>query len=286
MAMNIYQCFATTLFHLILLTLPTISFADNPQLSDAKALLDEGKVDQAVEVMKNSLESTHELSKKADIQGAIGWALVTESKYAEAQEYLTSSLKNALESNNQNAALRANNNLGIANYLQNNLELSKAYFNQDLARDSSTAQNYLNLIGIKERKIKGEEALSAGVTERRNLNFEEAVEKYNLSLEYMPDNAKTLELKGYALFRLGRFDDAYSTLHLAKEADPSRRFVYLNLLKVACSTNANEAIEHTVNNSGIELQTYRHWYDIDGEFRTVCSNNQTLAAILSKGAKN
>lgn len=284
--MNINQSFASGLVFFLFLILPLIAFADNPQLRGAKALLDEGKVDKAVEVMKDVLESTPELSKKADIQGAIGWALVTESKYDEAEKYLTSSLKSALESDNQNAALRANNNLGIANYLQNNLERSKAFFNQDLAQNSATAQNYLNLIDVKERKLKGEEALTSGVEERRSLNFEEAVKKYDLSLEYMPDNAKTLELKGYALFRLGRFDDAQQALLMANKADPKRRFVYLNLIKVACSINAHEAIESTVNSSGIGLETYKHWYNIDGEFRTVCGNNKTLAAILYDGANN
>jgi tetratricopeptide (TPR) repeat protein len=278
--MNAYFSIAVLLSGFFLLMSPLLTFANNSQLTNAKVLLDEGEVDKAVEAMKVALESTAELSKKADIQGAIGWALVTESKYDDAEEYLKLSLKSALDSDNKSAALRANNNLGISNYLQNNLDESKAYFTQDLAQNSVIAQNYLNLISVKERKIKGEEALNMGVAERHNLNFVEAIRKYDLSLEYMPTNAKTLELKGYAQFRLGRFDEAQSTLLLAKKTDPQRKFIYLNLLKVACASDSSETIVRTIDTSGLDLATYKHWYDIDGEFRAVCADNDTLITLL------
>lgn len=269
------------IFQIVFLLVSSSVFAASDQLKLAKNLIEQGQTTEAVEVMKEILETTIEVSKQAELEGAIGWALVTQNDYQGAEHYLELSLRKSIASKNDEVALRANNNLGIAYYLQNKFEDSRAYFKQDLAQNSETARSYLKLIDIKERELLGERALNSGVTKRHDKEFEEAIKQYDLSLKYVPDNPRTLELKGYALFRLDRLEEANTALLMAKAADPNRKFVHLNLLKVSCAIDSTSSIANIVDESGLDLSTYKQWYAVDGELRRVCADNKELSQLVS-----
>ena len=266
-----------------LLFFSCLSFAGEHSLKEARALLDEGKPAEAAEVLRQILAQTSEPKMMAELQGAIGWALVQAREYAQAETYLEQSLSNATQAGYADIRLRANNNLGISYYLQNRFDESRAYFNQDFAQNSPTAKTYLKLLEIKETEFLGEEAILAGVDSRHNKEFEQAIDKYDLALKYIPGNVRALEYKGYAQFRLGRLEDAYQTLQLARQADPEHRFTYLNLLKVSCALESPERVKQVIEESPFDVEVYREWEVVDGELRSVCENNTAFTETIGRG---
>jgi len=242
-------------------------------LSKAKELLDQEKTSEAIEIMQEILISTTDPGRQAEIQAAIGWAFVKSGNYASAEEHLQISLNKASSINKTDIAIRAINNLGIVYYLQNKLDESRAYFQQELVAESETAIKYLALINVKEKEILGEEALKLGVNKRYNKEFEDAIRQYDLSLTYLPKNPLTLDLKGYAQFRLGRYDEAIETLKLARDIDPNRPFIHLNLLKASCKLNDTDKVQQVIEESKLSKEQFRTWLQVDGELRRVCGKN-------------
>ena len=266
----------------MLFLFPLLSLANADSLNKAKVLLDEGKTFAAIDVLKELLDETSEPKKRAELQGAIGWALVQAREYTEAELFLERSLRNATEGEYEDIRLRANNNLGIALYLQNKFEESRAYFSQDFAENSATAMTYLKLLDIKEKEFLGEEALLSGVDKRHCKQFEEAINKYDLALKYMPNNPRALEFKGYAQFRLGRLEEAYKTLQLAKNAAPDYQLTYLNLLKVSCALESSAKVKQVVADSGLDIGVYQDWASRDAELQRVCADNNEFSKIIVK----
>ncbi|ACA86565.1 tetratricopeptide repeat protein [Shewanella woodyi] len=264
----------------ILFSVPLFGIAETMELKDVKALIEEGRSLEVVNTLKERLNETSEPKKRAELQGAIGWTLVQAKEYEEANKYLESSLVGATDGGYTHIKLRANNNLGILHYLQNDFEVSRSYFNQEIASNSKTAKIYLRLLDIKEREYLGKEALLSGVGKRQSKQFQEAINEYEVSLEHQPNNPKTLEFKGYAEFRLGNLEEAYHTLEQAKHADPKRKFTHLNLLKVSCALKSLQKVLQVINGSELEQEVFIDWAERDLELQRVCDGNEAFTDFI------
>ncbi len=261
----------TLVLGLILLSASFSLYAQD-DLKTAQALFEAGNTKQGIAVLMDLLEDTEDTATMAKIQGAIGWGFILVDEFEKAQVYLESSLNNGMKINDQSIILTANNNLGISSFLQNKIEESRTYFSKDFVKDTPTAKTYLTLLEAKENEILRQAAISSGVEHRHNKNFEDAITQYDLALKYKPDDSRTLELKGYSLFRLAKYQAAKETLLLAKDADPSRKVIHLHLLKVTCAMGDYGNIKQVINDSGLKHEVFMQWWEIDGELKKVCAN--------------
>jgi Flp pilus assembly protein TadD len=266
-----------------LLGIPVIAYASEDTIKNAKQLFSSGKTTDAITVLKKLNSDTSDLKKRAELQNAIGWALLKNNDYSAAQTYLNSALNIANAGHFNDIKLTASNNLGIALYLQNNFAASRKYFSQDYAKDSVTAQNYLHLLDVKENEFLTEQAILSGINKRQNRQFEQAIVDYDNALKHKPNDARTLEFKGYAQYRLGLHQQAYETLHRSREIDPNHQFTHLNLLKVSCSMNSSAKIRHVISDSGIKKAVFQKWMSVDNELQEVCGENKTVLSILGVG---
>ena len=83
-------------------------------------------------------------------------------------------------------------------------------------------------------------------------------------------------------FRLGRFEEAYETLQLAKNADPNRTFTHLNLLKVSCALGSSPKVKQVIEDSGLDLSVYQEWESRDAELQRVCAGNEEFLRVIIK----
>ncbi len=277
------QALTQLLLIVTLVGIPLISLANEDTIENAKQLFSSGKTSDAITVLKKLNSDTSDLKKRAELQNAIGWALIKNKDYSAAQPYLKSALTIADAGHFNDIKLTASNNLGIALYLQNNFAASRNYFSQDYAKDSVTAQNYLQLLEIKENEFLSEQAILSGINKRQNKQFEQAIVDYDNALKHKPNDARTLEFKGYAQYRLGLLQQAYETLQRSREIDPKHQFTHLNLLKVSCSMNSSAKIRHVISSSGIEQAVFQKWMSVDNELLEVCGENKTVLSILGIG---
>lgn len=104
----------------------------------------------------------------------------------------------------------------------------------------------------------------------RKHDYAQAVSNYDLALTFRPNDPDILNLKGYALFKMHRYDDAAAVLNESIRLDPDNPWSELNLAKVQCVNHkyaeAKTAIGSIITNFPDFIDTILG----DGEFTRVC----------------
>jgi len=112
---------------------------------------------------------------------------------------------------------------------------------------------------------------TAAVDELHRHNYAEAVTNYDRALAYNPNDPDILNLKGYALFKLHKYDQAAAALNQSILLDLSNPWSELNLAKVQCANHkyadAKSAITFIIVNQPDFVDTVLG----DGEFTHVCN---------------
>lgn len=119
---------------------------------------------------------------------------------------------------------------------------------------------------------KGETFKLQGAEASRRGDFPVALAAYDEALKLQANDKETLNYKGYALYRLGKFEEAAKVLSVARQLDPSFFLVRLNLAKASCrlgrTAEASTAIFGQPGLTKQELQVAH----AEGEFTRDCKN--------------
>jgi len=263
----------------LMISIYSISTVANADLKYIETLVSEQKFDKAIDQL-TILLSEADAEKKAALLNAIGWGYLKLGDYLNAEKNLIKSQKLALNFEDNETAMLASNNLGILNYLQNNLEISAKYFGGELNQNTETAKLYIKLIEIKRNELLSQKSLESGTVSRRKKDFKKAIEEYDVALKYKPRNAAALAYKGYALLRGGKYDLSIDALTLAKNIDPSRKLIYLNLVKVNCKLNSEQGVNQSIEDSQLPKQQFIDWHKQDAEFRHMCVENTYITELI------
>lgn len=276
MKKNIYSR-AFVIFFLFLLSSNT--YAD-PVIQNVKELLEEGHYVEAISQMEQ-LPKEKSLTS-ARILNALGWAYLKIGNYKKAKNNLQASFELAKDLDNKEIVNIAANNLGILAYLENDLDQAEKYFNVSKKANSQTALTYLKMVDKKKTQIQFQEALLSGIELRRKQDFKGAIDKYEKALSIEPNDVGALEFKGYALLRNHQYDLSVKTLEKAKILDPSRKFTHLNLVKAYCMLHSEKDVQRSIEESGLKIDKFIEWYNVDTEFRQMCRQNIYVNEFISK----
>jgi tetratricopeptide (TPR) repeat protein len=185
-------------------------------------MLNRGEIEEAQKFVAQSLRADGFKASAASVDNVIGWAYFSFSNTAQAELHLMSALHKAEKQGDRQIAILAANNLGIVNFTENRLDRAEFYFGMEYNADTEVAREYRRLIDAKRREITLSMALERGKQQRYEGKFQQAVSSYETVLKLDPRNAAALEYKGYALYRLGRMDEAEASLEAARSIDPSQ----------------------------------------------------------------
>jgi hypothetical protein len=121
---------------------------------------------------------------------------------------------------------------------------------------------------VKARSNEAEAYKQIGRQRALKKDFEGALINYKRSLEEGPDDPQTLNFKGYALYRLSRFDKAEQVLRQGLERAPDDRLLLLNLAKAQCGRGHFDAAKLTLNESA--LTQHKNMLRNESELLRVC----------------
>jgi tetratricopeptide (TPR) repeat protein len=120
--------------------------------------------------------------------------------------------------------------------------------------------------GVNER----ETLIERGKDAARRGQYVAAVNLYDKALAMDAKDKQTLNYKGYALFRLGKLDDAYKVLTASRQIDADYFLARLNLAKVACRLGrTKEATDALAGGNALTPRQARVVLQ-DGEYLLVC----------------
>ena len=109
-----------------------------------------------------------------------------------------------------------------------------------------------------------------------------ALDYYNKALATNEKDKETLNYKGYTLFRLQKFEDAYKALSAARQIDGDYFLARLNFAKVACRLGrTNEATNALVGGNPMTRRQAQVALE-DGEFTQICQSIQTTIKKLAE----
>ena len=173
--------------------------------------------------------------EKIKFDNSIGWLYFMEGNTDQAENYLIKASEGVRQFHDPDLESKININLGILYFTKGEYDKAKAYFEKPSTVESSISTKYLSIINAQEKQIIINQNIREGIFYRVKGEFEQAVDKYNMVLEQSPNNVSALEYKGYALFRLHRFDESLETTLKAFELDPDNIYAIINLIKVYCA---------------------------------------------------
>lgn len=107
---------------------------------------------------------------------------------------------------------------------------------------------------------------------RLKKDFKSAVIEYDKALNIYPNNARALDYKGYALFRMGQYVEAIKILEKALTVEPDRVNVIINLLKSHCASGSFNYAKLLVEENKDLILRNKKILRCDGEFQKVCSD--------------
>lgn len=248
--------------------------AVNKALRELPPLVKKGNYGAAVEKLQR-VEPQAEAAGKAQVQNALGYTLFLSGDYDRAVETLNSARDLAVETGDETTRIKALNNLGALEFTRGDLDAAEEAFRQAAAGGSSFAENYLDQIAAQRRTDRLNGLIDQGVRARLADDFKGAVTAYDQALEIDPQNARALNYRGYARFRLGDLAGAEQDFTHALEREPNAVLPRLNLLKVRCRTGSGDA---ALRKMAPRDERERSLYRSDGELRKVCGNR--LPALL------
>jgi len=267
---------------LVLLCLSQLAMAARSNTEKIESAVKNGDIEQARELVRAQITPDAKTNINARTENVIGWVSFTIGRHDEAELYLKESLSSSIESGDIDTAKIAANNLGILYFSNDALDESMYYFSRSYNRETPIAMQYRALIEKKRNELIAVSALERGVQQRLNRDFEKAIISYNTALEHKPDDDEAIEYKGYALFRMGKYDEAIEALNLSKRINPERKFVHLNLAKVYCSMGDESGVIKTINDSGVPESQFAEWRAVDKEFSRVCRDSQVIQSLTTR----
>jgi Flp pilus assembly protein TadD len=261
---------------LLLLLLPATVQAQIQQshqeyLHSASQTFAQGDYEQALIILQQAEELADTVQAQAVTQNAIGWTYHNLGQDDKARKYLIDSLNKAIEIGDANLAQKASNNIGVVELIQGNLQQAVHYFSSKWAKNSPTAQKFLQEIEEQERQRTVTSFIAEGVSYRLNGDFAEAITLYDKALALDPQNLRALEFKGYALYRMNSYPEAEKILNQAYELDSKQLGVVINLLKLHCASGKTEAAQNFFRQHREYLLSHQETLKNDGEFLKVCA---------------
>ncbi|ADB36651.1 tetratricopeptide repeat protein [Spirosoma linguale] len=131
---------------------------------------------------------------------------------------------------------------------------------------TQTSTENLRVVSRKETNA----TLQAGINAYQRGQYTEAIVIYDRFLAGEPANAYALNLKGYSLFKLKRYEEAVTALLTATKADPGYAWAYFDLARVYCALGQSAAADEA-RLEAIRIQpTMRSIMQKDSEFMRLC----------------
>jgi tetratricopeptide (TPR) repeat protein len=128
---------------------------------------------------------------------------------------------------------------------------------------------------VQSQDVKPDATLQDGIRAYQRGQYDEAIKLYDQYLSKNYNDAYVLNLKGYSLFKLKRYDEAITALLTATKADPKYAWAYFDLARVYCamgkSSEANSAINQAISLQP-DMQTIMR---NDNEFQSLCGRGAT-----------
>lgn len=242
-------------------------------LNSATKSFSQKEYSKTLQVLKNTQSLAKTEQDHVILNNSIGWTYFNKGDTEKSIDYIEKSLKGAIKINNAELAQKASNNLGIIYYSLGDINKSKTYFSNSWSKDSETSKNYLSLIKEQEEANRINSIIAKGVSYRLNADFENALIEYEKALLSSPKNVRALDYKGYALFRLGRYEEALITLKEAQSTNPTNTNVLINIMKSYCALQKPEEAALIVNNNKKILNDNKDLILSDSELKSVCGES-------------
>jgi tetratricopeptide (TPR) repeat protein len=254
-------------------------------MEQAKQKILANQYQEGINILLANRAGAERSGKTAAIDNTIGWSYYSLGQIIQAESYLTRALAAAEKENNAELKTLVANNLGVLYFVRGDkgdLDKSLANFDRPYNRDTKLASDYRKLILQKKKEVEIEKNVQIGLLLRGEQKFDVAVQSYNNALAIAGDDPRLLELKGYSLYRLGKYDEATRTLETALKADAanSRPLVALNLIKCYCAENKEDSISALIKRNNMAASTLSKWWAKDREFQTGCQNSSTIKRIV------
>jgi Flp pilus assembly protein TadD len=253
-------------------------------LEQARTYIDAKQYERAIQVLQASRTEAQSRNAEARVDNLIGWSYFSLGKVSDAEQFLILALASAERENDMEVSQLAANNLGVVYFVEGDLDKSLSYFNAPYTRETKLARQYRDLISKKHVEIEAERNVQEGISARLTGKFDQAVQSYDKALRLTPEDPMVLELKGYALFRMGNYDEAITTLEAALVSDTARTraFIPLNMIKAYCAAGRDQQISPLLRTSNIAAATLLSWWDKDAELRKVCARSAALRNALAR----
>jgi tetratricopeptide (TPR) repeat protein len=132
---------------------------------------------------------------------------------------------------------------------------------QDIQQNEARLKNLREVIGL----------VGDGRTDSFNEQYDQALKAFNKALDLDPQNAYILNLKGYALFKLGNFKDALNTFQSAVTVDPNYAWSYVDLALTYCAIgNYDEASKNFTKATELDSNLNQQLRGNNEEFERIC----------------
>jgi tetratricopeptide (TPR) repeat protein len=244
-------------------------------MTEAEGLLQKGQYERAINKLSEARAVAKEKVQEASIDNAVGWAYYLMGNFGLAEQYLLRAheMVNGLHAPKLQRTI--NVNLGILYSARGDFEKAKPHFQSSAEGGSELASKYLLMIEEQRQKNLVIGHVREGVYQRRIGDFEKAIEEYDRALALSADDVNALEYKGYALFRLGKYEDSLKASSRAFQLDPGRINVVINLVKVFCKQNDPDNAVRAMQNAKSLISQRDHFQTLvkDTELRNACGEN-------------
>lgn len=141
-------------------------------------------------------------------------------------------------------------------------------------RDPAYAPIWKHLeVSAGQRKASTDEEqrfIKLGVTAAQNNELEAAVESYDRALGINPENAAVYNWRGYALYRMGRYDEAIASLHNAIRLGPEVAEHHYNLAIALCAAGDPQGA----------VTEMRAAFELDAEWRVLARQDANSRCVL------
>lgn len=248
----------------------------NEYINSASKEFANGEYKAALNMLHDAKALASTEQERASVSNSIGWTYYNAGNNELARKNLLVAFDKAIEAGDAKLAQKVSNNLGFLEYSEGNLEEARQYFSNEWSENSDSSITYLSMIREQEEQEKVNSIIASGVAFRIKKDFQSAVAEYDKALNISPDNVRALEYKGYALYRLGNYSGAIKTLEKAREIEPSRLNVIINLLKSYCASGSDDAANSVIEQSRELLLRNEEVLRNDGEFSRVCVDIQLV----------
>lgn len=269
-------------FFLFLFLLPVQGIGAAPCTSfdacfdSARDLFKEDRFQESLSRFEEAEKYLDKSQNSAGFYNAMGWTAYKTGNFEKARTLLEQALAQALKNKEKdsNLILKIYNNLGIVEFMDDNLDKAKGYFSSKDTSGSDVAKYYLGEIQRLETEKKANDHILSGLDLQLKKEYDQALEEYEKALALSPDNARALGYKGKILYLKKEYKSAVAILEKAYGKDQTAPAVISDLIKSSCAagpeykTAATELFEKSQN-----------VLEPDSELCTVCAGIITCPQV-------